>query len=212
MANPLRDMSVIMQGLVAAAIAVVLVLFGIYLPFSPVAQEKDQYDKAVKDRTQLTQEVTQLQVYKQRFGELRQQMDALNKQLDTLKTIVPEEKETDEFIRLLQGAASSSNVSIRRLTAKSIAPKDNNYYEMPFEVQADGPYFNVLDFFGKLSRLSRIINVGDLEFTDPDKSKGSKYPLRPGTTVSGIFTATTYFTKPADATPASGGAKAGVKK
>ena len=41
MANPLRDMSVIMQGLVAAAIAVVLVLVGIYLPFSPVAQEKD---------------------------------------------------------------------------------------------------------------------------------------------------------------------------
>ena len=212
MANPLRDMSVIMQGLVAAAIAVVLVLFGIYLPFSPVAQEKDQYDKAVKQRTQLTQEVTQLQVYKQRFGELRQQMDALNKQLDTLKTIVPEEKETDEFIRLLQGAASSSNVAIRRLSAKAIVPKDNNYYEMPFDVQADGPYFNVLDFFGKLSRLSRIINVGDLEFTDPDKAKGGKYPVRPGTTVSGIFTATTYFTKPADATPASGGAKAGVKK
>ena len=212
MANPLRDMSVIMQGLVAAAIAVVLVLFGIYLPFSPVAQEKDQYDKAVKQRTQLTQEVTQLQVYKQRFGELKQQMDALNKQLDTLKTIVPEEKETDEFIRLLQGAASSSNVAIRRLSAKAIVPKDNNYYEMPFDVQADGPYFNVLDFFGKLSRLSRIINVGDLEFTDPEKSKGGKYPVRPGTTVSGIFTATTYFTKPADATPASGGAKAGVKK
>ena len=212
MANPLRDMSVIMQGLVAAAIAVVLVLLGIYLPFSPVAQEKDQYDRAVKDRTQLTQEVTQLQVYKQRFGELKQQMDALNKQLDTLKTIVPEEKETDEFIRLLQAAASSSNVAIRHLTAKAVVPKDNNYYEMPFEVQADGPYFNVLDFFGKLSRLSRIINVGDLEFTDPDKSKGSKYPLRPGTTVSGIFTATTYFTKPADLTPPAGAAKAGVKK
>jgi len=46
----------------------------------------------------LTQEVTQLQVYKQRYGELKQQMDALNKQLDTLKTIVPEEKEVDEFI------------------------------------------------------------------------------------------------------------------
>jgi len=212
MANPLRDMSVIMQGLVAAAIAVVLVLLGIYLPFSPVAQEKDQYDRAVKDRTQLTQEVTQLQVYKQRFGELKQQMDALNKQLDTLKTIVPEEKETDEFIRLLQAAASSSNVAIRHLTAKAVVPKDNNYYEMPFEVQADGPYFNVLDFFGKLSRLSRIINVGDLEFTDPDKSKGSKYPVRPGTTVSGIFTATTYFTKPADSTPPAGAAKAGVKK
>jgi Tfp pilus assembly protein PilO len=210
MANPLRDMSVIMQGLVAAAIAVVLVLLGIYLPFSPVAQEKTQFEQAQAQRAQLNQEVTQLQVYKQRFGELKQQMDALNKQLDTLKTIVPEEKETDEFIRLLQGAASSSNVEIRHLTAKAVVPKDNNYYEMPFDIQADGPYFNVLDFFGKLSRLSRIINVGDLTFGDPDKGPGGHYTVRPGTTVSGIFTATTYFTKPAEATPASG-AKAGAK-
>lgn len=211
MANPLRDMSVIMQGLVAAAIAVVLVLLGIYLPFSPVAQEKDQVDKAFLQRSQLTQEVQQLQVYKQRYGELKQQMDALSKQLDTLKTIVPEEKETDEFIRLLQGAASSSNVEIRRLVAKAVVPKDNNYYEMPFEIQADGPYFNVLDFFGRLSRLSRIINVGDLEFADPEKSKAARYTLRPGTTVSGVFTATTYFTKPADTTPAAAAAKPGAK-
>src|ERR1700758_2229736 len=207
MANPLRDMSVIMQGLVAAAIAVVLVLLGIYLPFSPVAQEKDAYDKAVAQRTQLNQEVTQLQVYKQRFGELKQQMDALNKQLDTLKTIVPEEKETDEFIRLLQGAANEANVSIRQLKAKAVVPKDNNYYEMPFEVQADGPYFNVLDFFGRLSRLSRIINVGDLEFADPAKGQGTKYPVRPGTTVSGTFTATTFFTKPSDVGASTGAAK-----
>jgi type IV pilus assembly protein PilO len=211
MANPLRDMSVIMQGLVAAAIAVILVLLGIYLPFSPVAQEKDQVDKAFLQRSQLTQEVQQLQVYKQRYGELKQQMDALSKQLDTLKTIVPEEKETDEFIRLLQGAASSSNVEIRRLVAKAVVPKDNNYYEMPFEIQADGPYFNVLDFFGRLSRLSRIINVGDLEFADPEKSKAAHYTLRPGTTVSGVFTATTYFTKPADTTPAASAAKPGAK-
>src|SRR5215475_12795570 len=212
MANPLRDMSVIMQGLVAAALAIVLAVLGVYLPFSPVAQEKEQLDKAVQQRSQLTQEVSQLSVYKQRFGELKQQMDALNKQLDTLKTIVPEEKETDEFIRLLQGAATQSNVQLRHLAAKAVVPKDNNYYEMPFEVQADGPYFNVLDFFGRLSRLSRIINVGDLEFADPDKATGSHYAVRPGTTVSGIFTATTYFTRPADAVPASGPANAGAKK
>ena len=201
MANPFRDMSVIMQGLVAAVIAVILVLVGIYVPFSPVAQERDQVDKAVKERGQLNQEVQQLSVYKQRKGELTQQMDALNKQLDTLKTIVPEEKETDEFIRLLQGAASASNVDLRRLKALAVGSKENNYFEMPFEVQADGPYFNILDFFGRLSRLSRIINVGDLQFNDPDTTKATKYALKPGSTVVGTFTATTYFTKPAEAAP-----------
>ncbi len=55
-------------------------------------------DKAVDQRKTLSDEVTQLQVYKQRYGELKQQMDALSKQLETLKAIVPEEKEVDEFI------------------------------------------------------------------------------------------------------------------
>ena len=211
MANPFRDMSVIMQGLVALAIAVILVLAGLYVPGSPVAQERADYDMAVQKRTTLNQEVTQLQVYKQRYGELKQQMDALNKQLDTLKTIVPEEKEVDEFIRQVQGAAASSNVQLRKLTSQPIVPKEY-HYEMPFEVQADGPYFNMLDFFSRLSRLSRIINVGDLQFDDPGTpgSKATKYPIRPGTTVTGIFTVTTFFTKPADLTPA-GGAKGAVQ-
>jgi len=206
MANPFRDMSVIIQALVAAAVAFVLVLVGVFVPGSPIARERDEVDTAVQKKTKLNQEVTQLQVYKQRYGELKQQMDGLSKQLETLKTIVPEEKETDEFIRLLQGAASASNVTIRRLKSQAIVPKEY-HYEMPFEVQADGPYFNVLDFFGRLGRLSRIINVGDLTFDDPDKSKGTRYATRPGTTVSGIFVATTFFTKPADtgaAAPAAG--------
>jgi type IV pilus assembly protein PilO len=208
MANPFRDMSVVIQVLVGVAIAFVLVLAGIYLPFSPVAKERDAVDKAVLERTQLTQEVTQLQVYQQRYGELKQQMDALSKQLDTLKTIVPEDKDVDEFIRLMQGAASASNVQLRRLTSQAIVSKEY-HYEMPFEVQADGPYFNILDFFGRLSRLSRIINVGDLDFEDATSSKAGKYPLRPGTSVSGTFTATTFFTKPADSgtAPAAAGAK-----
>src|SRR5215468_8412693 len=181
MANPLRDMSVVMQALIAAAIAVVLILAGVYVPGSPVARERDEVDKAVQQRAKLNQEVTSLQVYQQRYGELKQQMDALSKQLDTLKTIVPEEKEVDEFIRLVQGAASSSNVQLRRLTSQNIVPKDY-HYEMPFEAQADGPYFNVLDFFSRLSRLSRIINVGDLQFDNPGAAKGSHYPVRPGET------------------------------
>src|ERR1700682_1063011 len=211
MANPLRDMSVVMQVLVALAVTAVLIVGGIYIPVSPVAQERDEVSKAVLQRQQLSQEVTQLQVYRQRYSELKSQMDALNKQLDTLKTIVPEEKETDEFIRLVQGAAAASNVQLRRLTAQAIVTREY-HYEMPFEVQADGPYFNILDFFGRLGRLSRIINVGDLTFDDPEKPKGTRYPTRPGTTVTGIFTATTFFTKPSDAGAASTGpAKAAGK-
>src|SRR5947199_400793 len=135
MANPFRDMSVIMQALVAAAVAVVLVLVGVYVPGSPIARERDEVDSAVQKKTKLNQEVTQLQVYKQRYGELKQQMDALSKQLDTLKTIVPEEKETDEFIRLLQGAEHA-----RGATRRAGAPGHPGHGRRELSVRRQPPH------------------------------------------------------------------------
>src|SRR5258707_14609453 len=140
MANPLRDMSLIMQVLLALAITVVLVVVGVYVPGSPVAQERDEVDKAVRERAQLNQEVTQLQVYRQRYSELKSQMDALNKQLDTLKNIGPEEKETDEFIRLVQGAAAASGVQLRRFAAQADWYKEK-YLRNAVGLQGDGPVF-----------------------------------------------------------------------
>ena len=142
----------------------------------------------------MNQEVNALRVYERRYADFRAEMEALQKQLETLRTIVPEEKELDEFIRLLQGAAAASNVQVRRLTAQPVISREY-HYELPFEVQVDGPYYNILDFFSRLSRLSRIINVGDLQFGGLGEAKGAKYPVRPGTTVSGTFTAVTFFTK-----------------
>jgi len=120
-----------------------------------------------------------------------------------LKTIVPEEKELDEFMRLIQGAASASGVQIRSLIANAVAAKEY-HYELPFEITVDGPYFNIEDFFSRLSRLSRIINVGDLTFNGLTDTKGSAFPLRPGTTVTGKCLVTTFFSKPGEGPPAAG--------
>jgi type IV pilus assembly protein PilO len=194
MAIAFREFPWYIQALLFVALAVLIIALGEFLPLSPVYQTRSNLDKLNADYAKLNQEVTALRVYERRYSDFRQEMEALQKQLETLKTIVPEEKELDEFIRLVQGAATAANVQVRRLTAQAVTPRDY-HYEMPFEVQVDGPYYNVVDFFSRLSRLSRIINVGDISFTNPSDAKGTKYPVRPGTTVSGTFTAMTFFTK-----------------
>jgi Tfp pilus assembly protein PilO len=153
--------------------------------------------------TDLNQQVAQLQVYERRNAEFKLEMAALEKQLDTLKTIVPEEKELDEFMRLIQGAASASGVQIRSLVTNAVVAKEY-HYELPFEITVDGPYYNIEDFFSRLSRLSRIINVGDLTFNGLVDTKASAFPLRPGTTVTGKCLITTFFSKPGEA-PAPAG-------
>src|SRR5713226_4593597 len=202
MAISFREFPWYVQFLIFAALAVVIVLVGEFMPYSPVQQVRADLEVKNRDYQALAQEVSQLQVYQRRYGEFKAEMEALQKQLDALKTIVPEEKELDEFMRMVQGAATASNVQIRRLTAQPVVSKEF-HFEMPFEVQVDGPYYAILDFFSRLGRLSRIINVGDLSFAGLGDSRGGKYPVRSGTTVTGTFTATTFFTKAGEPPPST---------
>ena len=212
MATSFQEWPRFLQALVYAVLAVVLIGAGYYVPFSPVQQIRTQLQDAQTQEKPLQQEVQNLRVYKQRRAELQSEMDALQKQLATLQTIVPEDKETDQFIIMIQSAGTSSGVSVRHLTARPVLAKQY-YFELPFEVQADGPYYSVLDFFSRLGRLSRIINVGDLKLTGTGGTggSGSQFHMTAGTSVTGMFTITTFFTKTGDQapapTPAAGPAK-----
>jgi type IV pilus assembly protein PilO len=201
MAISFREYPWYLQALIFFALALVIFGLGEYIPMSPVAAMRNTLDSNHTKDSNLNREVAELQVYERRNAEFKVEMAALEKQLDTLKTIVPEEKEVDEFMRLLQEAASASGVQIRSLNSLAIVAKDY-HYELPFDISVDGPYFSIEDFFARLSRLSRIINVGDLSFAGLADPAKAKFPVRPGTTVEGKCTVTTFFSKPADETPA----------
>jgi type IV pilus assembly protein PilO len=181
------------QALVFVVLFLVLLAAGEYTPGLPLARARADLQQLHDQDTRLNQEVSALQVYERRYAEFTQEMNALNKQLDTLRTIVPEDKEVDEFMRLVQGGASAAGVQIRHLTAQAVVPRDY-HYDMPFEIEVDGPYYSIVDFFARLSRLSRIINVGDLTFGSLGDGKAPKYPVRPNTTVTGTCVVTTFFT------------------
>ena len=197
MGSSFRDWPWPLQAVAYVALAFVIVVAGFYVPFSPLRTVRTDLESAQAELKPLEQDVAKLRLYKQRRAELQSDMDALQKQLATLQTIVPEDKEADQFILMVQRAAASSGVSIRRLTAKPIASKQY-YFEMPFEIEADGPYYAVLDFFAQLGRLSRIINVGDLKLGGFGGSQSAKFHMTPGTSVTGTFTITTFFTKGAE--------------
>lgn len=204
MAINFRELPIWVQVLIFVLLAVGLAVAAKFVPGSPLKDKEAELEQKTQQADALNREVQQLRAYELRRGDLKSEIDALNKQLEILRTIVPEEKEVDEFIRILQGEAASAGVAIRRLTARPTAPRDY-YVELPFEIEADGPYYGVQDFFARLGRVPRVINVGDLTLTGIEAAKGKKYPTRPGTTVTGTFTATTFFTKGAEGPPAPAG-------
>src|SRR5271155_1632878 len=195
MATSFRELPAPAQAILLLLLAAVIIGAGEYIPGLPMQQVRVDRELAQKQVVSLQSDVQALQVYERQSGQLRADITAMQTELETLKTIVPDEKQVDEFIKALNDSARASNVSLRRLTAEPIEPKDY-FYEVPFQVDVDGPYYQVMDFFTRLGHLSRIINVGQLEIGNPENWKrgSGTYILRPGTTVIGSFVATTYFT------------------
>lgn len=152
-------------------------------------------------------ENARLRPFQDKLNDLNVQLVSLQQQLDREKKIVPDEKEADLFIKLLHDTAAASGIEVRRFTAMPIANK-GYVTEVPFQIDLDGPYYSVVNFFDRVAKLDRIINVSSLQMantkaTGPAKVK-STYQYAPAESVVASCTATTFFShdlQPQDTAP-----------
>ena len=157
------------------------------------------------------QENHELEPYRTKLAEIDRQLASLQQQLEIEKRIVPDEKEVDGFMRMLDAEAMKSGVELRRYTAQATGSKEF-YTEVPFEVELDGPYYSMLNFFENVSKLERIVNVSNLLVANTKKGSEAKakhtYQYAPNETVVATCLATTFFshdTQPAATTVAAKG-------
>jgi type IV pilus assembly protein PilO len=140
-------------------------------------------------------EIAQLTPFRAKLAELNAQTVTLQAQMEAQRKIVPEEKEVPAFITVVATESANANVEVRRYTPKETATKDY-YVEVPFEIDVDGPYYSVLNFFDRLQKLERIVNVSHLTM---GALKGGKVPAKktykwaPSETVSASAMLTTFY-------------------
>jgi type IV pilus assembly protein PilO len=187
---------------------IVLVLAGGAYLFSlaPLKKANETDTAALKIRQA---EINQLTPYKAKLAELNAQTAALQVQMEAQKKIVPEEKEVPAFITLVANEAVAAGVEVRRYTPKDVTSKEY-YVEVPFDIDVDGPYYSVLNFFDRLQKLERIVNVSHLSM---GALKGGKAPVKksykwaPNETVLASATITTFYSVTKSAPPPPAAAK-----
>jgi type IV pilus assembly protein PilO len=142
------------------------------------------------------QENRELEPYRTKLAEIDRQLASLQQQLEIEKRIVPDEKEVDGFMRMLDAEALKSGVELRRYTSRETSSKEF-YTEVPFEVELDGPYYSMLNFFDHVAKLERIVNVSNLLVANTKKPSEAKtkhtYQYAPNETVVATCLATTFF-------------------
>jgi type IV pilus assembly protein PilO len=141
-------------------------------------------------------ENAELEAYRPKLAEIERQLASLKQQLEIERKIVPDEKEVDGFMKMMDAEAMKAGIELRRYTAKPLASKDF-YTELPFEMELDGPYYSMLNFFDRVGKLERIVNVSGLLVANTKKPTDAKakhtYQYAPNESVVATCTATTFF-------------------
>ena len=141
-------------------------------------------------------ENAELEAYRPKLAEIERQLASLKQQLEIERKIVPDEKEVDGFMKMMDAEAMKAGIELRRYTAKPLTSKDF-YTELPFEMELDGPYYSMLNFFDRVGKLERIVNVSGLLVASTKKPTDAKtkhtYQYAPNESVVATCTATTFF-------------------
>ena len=141
-------------------------------------------------------ENAELEAYQPKLKEIETQLVNLKQQLEIERRIVPDEKSVDTFMRMMDAEANKAGIEVRRYTSKPYAQKDF-YTEVPFDMELDGPYYSMLNFFDRVGKLERIVNISNLLVASTRKPQDAKakhtYQYAPNETIVATCTATTFF-------------------
>lgn len=133
--------------------------------------------------------------------EFEQEVADLQARLDSLKPILPEEKDAADLLRRVHTLAVQSNLTIRGFRPQATNTRQL-HAEWPISLELEGTYHNLGSFLDRVSKFPRIINVSALVI------RGKTQPA-PHATVDITCTATTFVLLD---TPGTGAAAEGAAK
>ncbi len=214
MAN-FSEMSGIKQW--AAVVGVAALLTGaLYFTLFKTQREANATAQAALDAK--LRENAELESYRPKLVDIERQLASLKQQLEIERKIVPDEKEVPGFMKMMNAEAMKAGIELRRYTARPTAAKEY-YTEVPFEMELDGPYYSMLNFFDKVGKLERIVNVSGLMVATTKKPTEAKakhtYQYAPNESVVATCTATTFYSHdlaPPASAPGKPGQPAAAKK
>lgn len=137
-----------------------------------------------------------------KLPEFRAQVDELETRLDGLRAVLPEEKDAADLLRRMQTVATQSNLAIMSFKPAPVVTKQL-HAEWPINLELTGSYHNLAQFFDRIGKFTRIVNISGLDV------KGREKGNDPTATISASCIATTFVlldkpgAKPAAPPPAA---------
>jgi type IV pilus assembly protein PilO len=185
-------------GQVALFVVLGLVMIGGFYWFYVVPTQAEMVTREQK-LAALRVQIVKGSTTANQLNQFRQQVAELEGRLESLRAVLPEQKDVADLLRRIETLARQSNLAIQGFKPAPSVTKAL-HAEWPIALQLDGTYHNLAMFFDRVSKFSRIINVSNIAIKSKEKAL-------PNSTISVDCVATTFVLLET-AKPAAPGAKA----
>jgi type IV pilus assembly protein PilO len=170
----------------------------VYLYVTPMHAEMAQRQRKLDA---LQADIQKGQAIARRLPQFRAEVAELEARLETLRNVLPEEKDMADLLRRLQMLAVRSNLTIRRFKPSPTLVVKELHAEVPIILELDGSYHNLAMFFDRVSKFPRIIHISAVDIKAKDRQE-------PDSTITTDLVATTFILLENQAPAAAPGQKA----
>lgn len=167
-------------GLIAGGM---IFLLGYKTQIEPLQEEITSQERRLGD---LQRKIQEGRAAQRQLPQFREAVRGLELELDKLLRILPSRRNTPELLRRIRALVEQGDFGFRRFTPGGFTNRDF-YSEWPIVINLTGGYHNLAQFFDRISRFSRIINIENLTI--------SAAPGRGDQTIAASFSAKTFVYK-----------------
>ena len=184
MANPNLSLAKLpWYGQIGLFVVLSIAAAGVFYYFVETPRQ-DAYEVEARKLSDIRARISRGQALARQLPEFRKDVTTLEARLESLKPILPDERDVGDLLRRVQTLATQSNLQVRGFRPQAITTREM-HAEWPIGLQLEGNYHNFGLFLDRVSKFPRIINIGNMTLA-------SKEPPSASSSMTINATATTF--------------------
>ncbi len=153
-----------------------------------LSPQNEQVEKVQRNIQQLEFDLSEKKKMVSDLSQYKREVEKLNQDLQRALKLLPNRSEIPSLLQKISSLAKKSGLDILKFHPKPEVPQDF-YARVPVQLQLQGSYNEITNFFDAVGKLSRIVNIDNFSFKidSSRKNAASKKKVLSATCVATTF-------------------------
>ena len=152
-------LKLMIMALILAVPVIIYALF-VYMPYF------DEKGRLSEEKRRLESELATVRTKAGELQQLQQELAETQEMFASKAALLPEGKEIPKLLKDISSLGTAAGLEFLSFKPMPEQPKDF-YEEIPISISLKGPYHSIGRFFDSVSKLERIVSVGDMKMSSP---------------------------------------------